>query len=174
MLTDPQLFFLDEPTSGLDPATAAELLRAMRSLSDSCATVIFTTHAVQDLSECDRVVFMARGGRVAFTGTVDEALQHFGVDRVENVYQRLAEGVPDDAIVRPENDPAEAGHADSPVLRITTFPGAVASRPHPSVRDAHPADTRHHSSQQVDARNPRRLADVGGRDDGGAVPPRRV
>lgn len=129
MLTDPQLFFLDEPTSGLDPATAAELLRAMRSLSDSCATVIFTTHAVQDLSECDRVVFMARGGRVAFTGTVDEALQHFGVDRVENVYQRLAEGVPDDAIVRPENDPAEAGHADSPVLRITTFP--ARSRPGP-------------------------------------------
>jgi len=122
LLTDPQLFFLDEPTSGLDPATAAELTRAMRRLSDSSATVIFTTHAVQDLVECDRVVFMARGGRVAFTGTVEAALQHFGADRIEGIYQRLAGGISDDALALDDPDPPAGIADDTDVLRITTFP----------------------------------------------------
>ncbi|HYX89868.1 MAG TPA: ABC transporter permease [Gaiellaceae bacterium] len=53
-------------------------------------TVVFTTHAVQDLARCDRVVFLARDGHLAFFGTVDEALRYFGVERVEEVYELLA------------------------------------------------------------------------------------
>jgi len=30
------------------------------------ATVVFTTHSVDDLAQCDRIVFMAQGGRVGF------------------------------------------------------------------------------------------------------------
>ena len=75
LLTEPGVFFLDEPTSGLDPATSAELMAQLRQLADRSATVVFTTHSVEDLDLCDRVVFMARGGRVAFVGTVDDALE---------------------------------------------------------------------------------------------------
>ena len=52
---------------------------------------MFTTHSVEDLALCDRVVFMARGGRVGFVGTVDEALEHFGVGSVPELYRRLAD-----------------------------------------------------------------------------------
>ena len=86
LLTDPRVFFLDEPTSGLDPATSAELIAQLRKLADRSATVVFTTHSVDDLDLCDRVVFMARGGRVAFVGTVDDALEHFGVASVPELY----------------------------------------------------------------------------------------
>ncbi|MDP9066959.1 MAG: ATP-binding cassette domain-containing protein [Actinomycetota bacterium] len=89
LLTRPRVFFLDEPTSGLDPATSAGLLRVLVGLAQAGTTVIFTTHAVQDLSYCDRVLFLAPGGRLAFAGSVGEALQHFGVERVEQVYERL-------------------------------------------------------------------------------------
>ncbi len=91
LLTDPRVFFLDEPTSGLDPVTSAELIARLRQLADQSATVVFTTHAVEDLAQCDRVVFMARGGRVGFVGTVDEALEQFGVTSVPALYRRLAE-----------------------------------------------------------------------------------
>jgi ABC-type multidrug transport system ATPase subunit len=91
LLTDPRVFFLDEPTSGLDPSTAAELIAHLRKLADGSATVLFTTHSVEDLARCDRVVFMARGGRVGFVGTVDEALGRFGVDSVSALYVALAE-----------------------------------------------------------------------------------
>jgi ABC-type multidrug transport system ATPase subunit len=91
LLTDPRVFFLDEPTSGLDPVTSAELIARLRQLADQSATVVFTTHSVDDLAQCDRIVFMARGGRVGFVGTVDEALEQFSVSSVPGLYLRLAE-----------------------------------------------------------------------------------
>jgi ABC-type multidrug transport system ATPase subunit/ABC-type transport system involved in multi-copper enzyme maturation permease subunit len=90
LLTDPQVFFLDEPTSGLDPATDAELLRVLRGLAEAGSTVVFTTHAVQDLAYCDKVAFLARDGHLAFFGAADEALAYFEVERVEEIYERLA------------------------------------------------------------------------------------
>ncbi len=90
LLTDPHVFFLDEPTSGLDPVASAELIARLRQLADRSATVVFTTHSVDDLSLCDRVVFMARGGRVGFVGTVAEALERFEVGSVPELYQCLA------------------------------------------------------------------------------------
>jgi ABC-type multidrug transport system ATPase subunit len=90
LLTEPHVFFLDEPTSGLDPVTGAELLRSLRELAAAGSTVVFTTHAVQDLAHCDRVVVLGRGGHLAFAGTPDEARRWFGVDAVEEIYERLA------------------------------------------------------------------------------------
>jgi hypothetical protein len=52
---------------------------------------VFTTHAIDDLARCDRIVFMMRGGRVGFVGTVDEALERFGAGSVSELYRRLAE-----------------------------------------------------------------------------------
>lgn len=89
LLTAPRLFFLDEPTSGLDPVTAAGVVRLLRRLADDGTTVILTTHNVADLDACDRIVFLASDGSLAFTGSADEALDHFGAARLEDVYQRL-------------------------------------------------------------------------------------
>jgi ABC-type multidrug transport system ATPase subunit len=90
LLTRPHVFFLDEPTSGLDPATDAELIGVLRRLADAGTTVVFTTHAVQDLAACDRLVFLARGGLLAFEGTLDEAQAYFGVATAEQIYEQLA------------------------------------------------------------------------------------
>ena len=91
LLTDPHVFFLDEPTSGLDPVTSVELIARLRQLANRSATVVFTTHSVDDLALCDRIVFMTRGGRVGFVGTVDEALEQFQVSTVPELYRHLAD-----------------------------------------------------------------------------------
>jgi ABC-type multidrug transport system ATPase subunit len=91
LVTDPRVFFLDEPTSGLDPSTSAELVIHLRALADRSATVVFTTHSIEDLAACDRIVFLARGGRVAFVGTLDDALAYFVVESVAALYDRLAD-----------------------------------------------------------------------------------
>jgi ABC-type multidrug transport system ATPase subunit/ABC-type transport system involved in multi-copper enzyme maturation permease subunit len=122
LLTDPGVFFLDEPTSGLDPVSAAELLRTLRGLASAGTTVVFTTHAVGDLGAADRVAFLARGGVLAFVGTVPEALAHFGVDAVEEVYGRLAEPAPRGEL--PE-DPRPAPGDRAPALAAVPGPGAV-------------------------------------------------
>ncbi len=94
LLTRPRVLFLDEPTSGLDPATSAGLLANLRRLADSGATIVLTTHAVQDLTACDRVLFLASGGRLAFAGSTDEALNYFQVETIEAIYVTLADGDP--------------------------------------------------------------------------------
>jgi len=118
MLTRPEVFFLDEPTSGLDPATGAELLRVLQALSEAGATVVLTTHAVQDLAYCDRVVFLARGGRLVFVGSSDEAMRHFAVGSVEDIYGRLesAEGHP---------SRVEAGTTSGVAREVPAQPGPV-------------------------------------------------
>ena len=70
---------------------SAELIARLRQLADRSATVVFTTHSIEDLTRCDRIVFMTRGGRVGFVGTVDEALEQFGVSSVPELYRRLAD-----------------------------------------------------------------------------------
>ena len=45
---------------------------------------------MQDLGYCDRIIFLAAGGRLAFHGTIPEALAYFGVEKLEEVYERLA------------------------------------------------------------------------------------
>ncbi len=79
LLTRPRLFFLDEPTSGLDPSTAADVMRLLRRLSERGVTVVLTTHEPAGIDRCDRVVFLARDGHLAFTGSPTEARRYFGV-----------------------------------------------------------------------------------------------
>jgi ABC-type multidrug transport system ATPase subunit/ABC-type multidrug transport system permease subunit len=90
LLTRPNLFFLDEPTSGLDPSTAADVMRLLRRLSQCGVTVVLTTHEPAGIDRCDRVVFLARDGHLAFTGSPTEARRYFGVDDLNEVYGRLA------------------------------------------------------------------------------------
>ncbi len=142
LLTDPHVFFLDEPTSGLDPVTSAELIARLRQLADRSATVVFTTHSVDDLTLCDRIVFMTRGGRVGFVGTVDEALAHFDADSVPELYRRLADldgttamagtavaaPAPDAAHRDPIRRPVAGGFTQWGVLTRRTFEILVRNR----------------------------------------------
>ena len=90
LLTRPRLFFLDEPTSGLDPSTAADVMRLLRRLSRRGVTVVLTTHEPAGIDRCDRVVFLARDGHLAFTGGPGEARRYFDVGELTEVYERLA------------------------------------------------------------------------------------
>jgi len=83
LLTKPGLFFLDEPTSGLDPGMETELMRLMRRLADQGRTIIMITHATKNVMLADKVVFLARGGYLAWFGPPEEALTYFDEYRSE-------------------------------------------------------------------------------------------
>lgn len=91
LLTRPRFFFLDEPTSGLDPSTAADVMRLVRRLTQHGVTVVLTTHEPAGIDQCDRVVFLARDGHLAFAGTPDATRRYFGVEGITEVYERLAQ-----------------------------------------------------------------------------------
>jgi ABC-type multidrug transport system ATPase subunit len=64
----PEVLVLDEPTSGVDPLAAAETWETIRTQAEAGVGVLVTTHAMQEASQCDRLLLMA-SGRVAAHGS---------------------------------------------------------------------------------------------------------
>lgn len=91
LLTRPSLLLLDEPTSGLDPGLERRIVALLRRLAEEGRTILFATHATESIAQCDLVLFLARGGRIAFFGAPDEALAFFGVENLAEIYLRLNE-----------------------------------------------------------------------------------
>jgi ABC transport system ATP-binding/permease protein len=87
LLTKPSLLFLDEPTSGLDPGLDKSVMEQMRELAHDGRTVIVVTHSVDNLDQCDRLLVLVPGGRIAYYGPPNEGLAYFGQSRWAEVFQ---------------------------------------------------------------------------------------
>ena len=119
LLTRPGLFFLDEPTSGLDPGTETAFMHLSRRLADQGRTIIMVTHATKNVMLADKVVFLARGGYLAWFGPPDEALKYFDQFRTER--ERLTREMEFDQIYAILDDPAK-GNAQEWAKRYQQHP----------------------------------------------------
>jgi len=71
IVNEPDLLLLDEPTAGLDPEQRVAFRALLRDLGQR-ATVIVSTHLVEDVgAACTRVALMNQG-KILFYGTPDE------------------------------------------------------------------------------------------------------
>ena len=62
LVNQPDLVFFDEPTAGLDPDARRDLWDIVRSVREEGATVVLTTHYMEEAEAlCDRVMMMDRG-----------------------------------------------------------------------------------------------------------------
>ena len=69
--TTPSLLLLDEPTAGLDPEQRVQFRAVLRELGET-ATVVVSTHLVEDVgAACTEVALIDRGS-IVFRGTPDE------------------------------------------------------------------------------------------------------
>ena len=68
----PDLIILDEPTVAVDPQSRSAILDGIKRLNQEGATVIYTSHYMEEVEQlCDRITIMDRGRQVA-SGTSDE------------------------------------------------------------------------------------------------------
>jgi ABC-2 type transport system ATP-binding protein len=67
----PDLLVLDEPTSGVDALGRAGLWDTIREAAERGTGSLITTHYMDEVEHCDRLVIMA-GGRVVAEGTLPE------------------------------------------------------------------------------------------------------
>jgi ABC transport system ATP-binding/permease protein len=91
LLTKPSLFFLDEATSGLDPGTELQMMRLLRRMATQGRTVVLVTHTTKNLNLSDLVIFLAKGGKVAFFGPPQDALTYFDVQEFDEIYIKVEE-----------------------------------------------------------------------------------
>ena len=68
----PKIIFLDEPTVAVDPQSRNNILDGIKKLRDDGATIIYTTHYMEEVEIlCDRVIIIDKGKIIA-SGTTDE------------------------------------------------------------------------------------------------------
>lgn len=68
----PKLIFLDEPTVAVDPQSRNNILNDIKSLRDNGATILYTTHYMEEVEIiCDRIIILDKGKIIA-SGTLDE------------------------------------------------------------------------------------------------------
>ena len=71
IVNEPELLLLDEPTAGLDPEQRVAFRTLLRDLGER-ATVIVSTHLVEDVGAACSAVALMDAGKIVFQGTPDE------------------------------------------------------------------------------------------------------
>lgn len=68
----PKLIFLDEPTVAVDPQSRNNILDGIKKLKAEGATIVYTTHYMEEVELiCDRIIILDKG-KVIATGTSNE------------------------------------------------------------------------------------------------------
>ncbi len=124
VLHNPKLIILDEPFSGLDPVNSNVIKDEIFNLAKKGATVIFSTHRMEQVEEiCDHIVLVNKGHKI-LDGTVKNIKQQFkqnlfkiGFDsrpaiHVNDAFQIVAQNQDFSLIVK-----IHEGHSPNDVLR---------------------------------------------------------
>lgn len=88
VLHEPRLIILDEPFSGLDPVNANLIKDEIYALAKKGATIIFSTHRMEQVEEICNHIILVNKGRKILDGTVNGVKQQFK----ENLFKIGVEG----------------------------------------------------------------------------------
>jgi ABC-2 type transport system ATP-binding protein len=90
LLGRPELLVLDEPTVGLDPVLRRDLWNTFHRLADAGATLLVSSHVMDEASRCDELLLM-REGVVVATGSPDDLRRRTGKQELEQAFLAIAE-----------------------------------------------------------------------------------
>jgi ABC-2 type transport system ATP-binding protein len=85
LIHGPSIILLDEPTVGIDPVLRRSLWSYFAGLRTDGATIVVTTHVLEEADRCDRVAFVS-DGRVTAVDPPDELRRRAGVHAMEDAY----------------------------------------------------------------------------------------
>jgi ABC-2 type transport system ATP-binding protein len=90
LLGTPDLLVLDEPTVGLDPVLRRDLWELFHRIAQAGATVLVSSHVMDEAERCDRLLLM-REGRIIADDTPAAIKAAAGADDVETAFLALVE-----------------------------------------------------------------------------------
>jgi ABC-2 type transport system ATP-binding protein len=91
LLGRPDLLVLDEPTVGLDPVLRRDLWNTFRRLAESGATLLVSSHVMDEADRCDELVLI-RDGHILAQSPPAELLRSTRTDTLEDAFLVLIEG----------------------------------------------------------------------------------
>jgi ABC-2 type transport system ATP-binding protein len=90
LLGQPDLLVLDEPTVGLDPVLRRDLWNLFHRLAEEGASLLVSSHVMDEAARCDRLLLMREGRLVADT-TPGDLRERTGEREMEAAFLRLVE-----------------------------------------------------------------------------------
>lgn len=88
LVARPELLVLDEPTVGLDPVLRRDLWDLFHRLADDGATLLVSSHVMDEAARCDRLLLL-RAGRILADETPDALLARTGARDAEGAFLAL-------------------------------------------------------------------------------------
>ena len=94
----PKLIFLDEPTVAVDPQSRNNILEGIKKLRDNGATIIYTTHYMEEVEIlCDRIIILDKG-KILAQGTREELKEYANIDEkitveVNNIMDKVLDTI---------------------------------------------------------------------------------
>ena len=85
----PPVLFLDEPTVGVDPALRVQFWAHFRRLAADGATLVVSSHVMDEADRCDELLFM-RDGHVIARGSGAELRARAGSEDLEQAFLRFS------------------------------------------------------------------------------------
>ncbi|MCL4519064.1 MAG: ATP-binding cassette domain-containing protein, partial [Thaumarchaeota archaeon] len=124
LVNRPRILLLDEPSIGLDPSSKKQVWEYIRRLSkEFAATILITTHDMEEADELCRRLSIMNTGKIAVTGSPEELKKTAGVDLVKI---KVRHGI------APQTLPSEIGKivkSEEGLLEIQTANGEVEIAP---------------------------------------------
>lgn len=90
LLGHPEVLVLDEPTVGLDPVLRRDLWATFHELAAGGATLLVSSHVMDEAERCDDLILM-REGRIVAAATPDELRERTGRQDLEEAFLALVE-----------------------------------------------------------------------------------
>jgi ABC-2 type transport system ATP-binding protein len=90
LLGKPELLVLDEPTVDVDPILRRELWQTFYELADAGASLLVSSHVMDEAARCHELVLM-RSGEIIASGSPDELLERTQSAELEDAFVALAE-----------------------------------------------------------------------------------
>jgi ABC-2 type transport system ATP-binding protein len=91
LVGQPEVVVLDEPTVGQDPVLRDELWRRFRKLAEDGATLLVSSHVMDEANRCDRLLLI-RDGSIIADDTPAAVKQAAGTDDLDEAFLRLVRG----------------------------------------------------------------------------------
>lgn len=116
----PEIIFLDEPTVAVDPQSRNSILDGIKKLRDAGATIIYTTHYMEEVEIlCDRVIILDKGKIIA-SGSNDDLKERASIkeritvesNEIDNAHLSQIKNLPETQEVSYENGMLKIAYAN--------------------------------------------------------------
>lgn len=118
---NPKIIIMDEPTVGIDPQSRNHILDSIKKLKNGGATIIYTTHYMEEVEEISTRIIIIDHGEMIAVGTKEQLKEKFEEEKIYNVEVDNLDGLNEDEFFKVEG--VKKVKTNEKTVEITTLKG---------------------------------------------------